>query len=103
MRWEGGRGERGGGGAGARATDFPARAPPPLAARRQPRPPRTSGHTRHTNTNPPPPPSLPHSKRQWALPTKVPGFWRTPLSDARYETAHDPGMRALRRKTLDEE
>lgn len=44
-----------------------------------------------------------HSKRQWAIPTKVPGFWKTPASEARYETAHDPALKALRRRNIDEE
>lgn len=42
-------------------------------------------------------------KAAWALPTKAPGFWRSPLSEARFETAHAPGIRSLRRKTIDEE
>lgn len=39
----------------------------------------------------------------WALPTKAPGFWRSPLSEARFENAHAPSIRSLRRKTIDEE
>ena len=39
----------------------------------------------------------------WALPTKAPGFWKSPLSEARFEAAHAPGIRSLRRKTIDEE
>ena len=42
-------------------------------------------------------------KAAWALPTKAPGFWRSPLSEARFESAHAPGIRSLRRKTIDEE
>jgi hypothetical protein len=52
---------------------------------------------------PPPPPttSLICRKRQWALPTKL--THKTDLSEARFATAHDPALRALRRPTLDEE
>lgn len=60
---------------------------------------------REPGAHPTPTPSFfsTHSKRQWSLPTKTPGFWRTPLSEARYETAHDPALKALRRRTIDDE
>ena len=61
----------------------------------------TTGARRLTHAHHLHPPS--HSKRQWAIPTKVPGFWKTPASEARYETAHDPALKTLRRRNIDEE